>query len=179
MSLTLQSRFFGHYDPFLPFLNPSKTPDFYFQSSRLLFWAIISVASRRYVSDLTLLATLSSSVPRLMWSVLQSVPQNYHDIKALCLLCTWPFPISSSSSDPTFMLSGTMMNLAMQMGLHRPSQAQDFSKFTVRVPPDEIQDRILTWYTCRIVAQRLVPPSLGRLSWPRKRFFRLCSLTDS
>jgi hypothetical protein len=146
--------FFNHYHQFLPFLDPLKSPNQYFHLSRLLFWTIISVASRRYASDLTLLAALSVSVPRLLWLVLQSVPQNYHDIKALCLLCTWPFPMSSSSVDPTFMLSGTMMSLAMQVGLHRPSQAQDFSKFTAKTPPEEVQDRVATWYACKIVAQR-------------------------
>ena len=113
---------------------------------------MISIASRRYSSDLTLLPSLAVSVPRLLWSVLQSVPQNYHDIKALCLLCTWPFPMNSSSSDPTFMLSGTMMHLAMQVGLHRPSQAQDFSQFSVKLPPEELQDRESTWMTCKLVA---------------------------
>lgn len=62
--------------------------------------------------------------------------------------------MSSSSVDPTFMLSGTMMSLAMQVGLHRPSQAQDFSKFTAKTPPEEVQDRVATWYACKIVAQR-------------------------
>lgn len=151
-------RFFTHYHPFLPFLQPSKSPNYYYRASRLLFWTIISVASRRYSADLTLLASLSLSVPQLMWSVLQSVPQSHHDVKALCLLCTWPFPINSSSCDPTFMLSGTMMHLAMQIGLHRPSQAQDFSKITMKLQQEDIQDRKLTWIACRIVAQRYAKP---------------------
>jgi len=149
-------RFFRDYHLFLPFLDAFKSPDHYYQSSRLLFWAVISVASRRYTSDLSLLPSLAISVRRLLWSVLQSIPQNYHDVKALCLLCTWPFPMSSSSNDPTFMLSGTMMHLAMQVGLHRPSQAQDFSQFKIRLPPEDLQDRALTWMTCKIVAQRYV-----------------------
>lgn len=45
------------------------------------------------------------------------------------------------------------MSLAMQMGLHRPYQAQDFSQFTMRIPPDEVQDRLATWATCKIVVQ--------------------------
>jgi hypothetical protein len=76
--------------------------DVYYRSSRLLFWAIMSVASRRYAVDLTLLPALAISVPRLMWSTLQRVSQNYHDVKGLCLLCIWPFPRSSSASDPSF-----------------------------------------------------------------------------
>ncbi|RDW65993.1 hypothetical protein BP6252_09628 [Coleophoma cylindrospora] len=149
----LFSEYFENYHKFLPLLNPSKSPSYYYESSCLLFWTTIAIASRRYQADLTLLTALSVSVPRLLWSVLQSVPQNYHDVKALCLLCTWPFPLSSSSSDPTFMLSGTMVHIAMQMGLHRPSQAQDFSKIAMKVPLEELQDRATTWTVCKIVAQ--------------------------
>jgi hypothetical protein len=147
-------RYFLNYNKFLPFLDSSKSPDIYYGASHLLFWAIIAVASRRYNADLTLITSLSISVPKLLWSTLQSVPQGFHDVKALCLLCTWPFPLSSSSSDPTFMLSGTMMHLAMQMGLHRPRQTQDFSKSIVHIPLDELYDRAVTWNACRIVAQR-------------------------
>lgn len=148
------SRFFSFYHPYLPFLDPQKPPEHYLHISRLLFWAIISVASRRYSVDLTLLSSLCVSVPRLLWATLQSVSQNHHDIKALCLLCTWPFPTNSSSHDPTFMLSGTMMHMAMQIGLHRPSNAQDFSKLKLNLTHEDREDRIKTWAVCNIVAQR-------------------------
>lgn len=149
-------RYFQHYHKFLPFLNPLKPPDYYYRCSHLLFWAIIAVASRRYNEDLSLLTSLSRSVPRLLWSVLQPVPHSYHDVKALCLLCTWPFPLSSSSRDPTLMLSGTMINLCLHFGLHRPNHAQDFSKFKVALPFEDLQDRMATWNACKIVAQRFV-----------------------
>ncbi|KAH8765102.1 C6 zinc finger domain-containing protein [Hyaloscypha sp. PMI_1271] len=149
----LFNRYFQHYHKFLPFLNPLKPPDYYYRCSHLLFWAIIAVASRRYNEDLSLLTSLSRSVPRLLWSVLQPVPHSYHDVKALCLLCTWPFPLSSSSRDPTLMLSGTMINLCLHFGLHRPNHAQDFSKFKVALPFEDLQDRMATWNACKIVAQ--------------------------
>jgi hypothetical protein len=57
------------------------------------------------------------------------------------------------------MLSGTMIHLAMQAGLHRPSQTQDFSQFSVKLEPEELRDRITTWTTCRIVAQWYVSSS--------------------
>ncbi|KAH8820251.1 hypothetical protein F5884DRAFT_40854 [Xylogone sp. PMI_703] len=149
----LFKEYFTNYHPFLPFLDSSKPPGYYFKASRLLFWVIISVASRRYSADLTLFTSLSASVPQLLWSSLQSITRNYHDIKALCLLCTWPFPRSSSSRDPTFMLGGTMMHLAMQIGLHMPRHAQDFSQFKVELSNVDIQDRMITWTTCNIVYQ--------------------------
>ena len=144
--------FFTFYHPFIPFLDSARTPDEYYQSSPLLFWTIISVATRRY--DPSLLTSLAPPLSDLLWKTLAEVPQSYIVVKALCVLCTWPLPISSTSSDPTFMLSGLMMQIAMQIGLHRPSHAQDFTKFKVELREEELRDRVRTWATCNAVAQR-------------------------
>ena len=144
--------FFTFYHPFIPFVDPARTPDEYYQSSPLLFWIIVSVATRRY--DSSLLTSLAVPLSDLLWKTLAEVPQSYIVVKALCILCTWPLPISSTSSDPTFMLSGLMMQIAMQIGLHRPSHAQDFTKFKVELREEELKDRVRTWATCNAVAQR-------------------------
>ncbi|PGH04009.1 hypothetical protein AJ80_08593 [Polytolypa hystricis UAMH7299] len=165
----LFSCFFAFYHPFLPFLDRDKPPEDYYSTSPLLFWTIISVGSRRYQTDPNLLNSLSGPVLRLVWSTLADVPQSYHVVKALALLCTWPFPTSSTSTDPTFMLCGMMMQVAMQIGLHRPSHAQDFSKFRVELRDDELKDRVSTWAICNIVAQRVATgygqPSLTLFDW--------------
>ena len=70
------------------------------------------------------------------------------------MLCVWPLPISSTSTDPTLMISGLMLQVAMQIGLHRPSHAQDFSKFRVDLREEELKDRVKTWAACNVVAQR-------------------------
>ncbi len=57
------------------------------------------------------------------------------------------------------MLSGIMMQIAMQIGLHRPSYAQDFTKFRVELREEELKDRVTTWAACNIVAQRCVHDS--------------------
>ncbi|KAI9773095.1 MAG: hypothetical protein M1840_008216 [Geoglossum simile] len=147
----LFSQFFIYYHPFLPLLDPQRPADHYYNLSPLLFWAIISIASRRF--DSQLLNSLASPVSRLIWTSLQDVPQSYHVVKALCLLCTWPLPTNSTSTDPTFMLSGVMTHVAMQIGLHRPSHTQDFSKFRVELREEELRDRVKTWASCNIVAQ--------------------------
>ncbi|KAB8229141.1 hypothetical protein BDV23DRAFT_158988 [Aspergillus alliaceus] len=156
--------FFTFYHPFLPFLERGQPPDEYYNASPLLFWTIISVGARRYQTDTHLLNSLAGPVSRLVWSTLADIPQSYHVVKALCLLCTWPFPTSSTSTDPTFMLCGMMMQVAMQLGLHRPSYAQDFSKFRVELIEEELKDKVRTWAICNIVAQRVAtgygqPPS--------------------
>ena len=151
--LSSLNSFFRFYHPFSPLLQPQKSPDDYYEASHLLFWVIISVAARRH-PDKELLPKLSAPVSRLLWNTLADVPQNYHVVKALCLLCSWPLPISSTSSDPTFMLSGLMVQIAMQIGLHRPSHAQDFAKFRIELRAEELRDRVQTWAACNIIAQR-------------------------
>ncbi|KAJ5174874.1 uncharacterized protein N7482_000751 [Penicillium canariense] len=147
--------FFTYYHPFLPFLNRTQAPSDYYTASPLLFWTIISVGARRYQSDSGLLTSLAGPVTRLVWSTLADIPQSYHVVKALCLLCSWPFPTSSTSTDPTFMLCGMMVQVAMQLGLHRPSHTQDFSKFRVELIEEELRDKVQTWAICNIVAQRV------------------------
>ncbi|KAJ5212253.1 uncharacterized protein N7498_003899, partial [Penicillium cinerascens] len=151
----LFNMFFTYYHPFLPFLDRTQSPDDYYNTSSLLFWTIISVGARRYQSDTSLLNSLAGPVTRLVWSTLADIPQSYHVVKALCLLCSWPFPTSSTSTDPTFMLCGMMMQVAMQLGLHRPSHSQDFSKFRVELIEEELRDKVRTWAICNIVAQRV------------------------
>ncbi|KAF3483896.1 C6 zinc finger domain-containing protein [Arthroderma uncinatum] len=151
----LFNRFFTYYHPFLPLLETQKSSDEYYDTSPLLFWTILAVGSRRYQTDPSLLNALSGPVLRLVWSTLADVPQSYHVVKALALLCTWPFPTSSTSTDPTFMLCGMMQQIAMQIGLHRPSHAQDFSKYRVELREGELKDRVRTWAFCNIVAQRV------------------------
>lgn len=150
--------FFTFYHPFLPFLDRRQSPEEYHSASPLLFWTIISVGARRFQPDTSLLNSLAGPVSRLVWSTLADVPQSYHVVKALSLLCSWPFPTSSTSTDPTFMLCGMMMQVAMQLGLHRPSHTQDFSKFRVELIEEELRDKVQTWAMCNVVAQRYVAP---------------------
>lgn len=149
----LFSEYFGFYHPFLPFLNPSLSPDQYFAQSPLLFWAIISVAARRTTVTENLVNSLSGPLSRLLWTTVGSVPGSHYVVKALCLLCTWPLPTSTTSTDPTHILSGVMMKSATGIGLHRPNHAQDFSRVSVELKKDELHDRVTTWAVCNIVSQ--------------------------
>lgn len=147
--------FFESYHLFLPLLDPLKPPDEYYDASKLLFWVIIGVAARRYVPTQTLLSTLAKPVTKLLWDSIAEVPQSHNIVKALCILCTWPFPVSSTSMDPTFMLCGLAIQISMQMGLHRPSHTSDFTKFTVKLREEELRDRVRTWAAANAVAQRV------------------------
>lgn len=147
-------RYFAYYHPFLPILDRTSPPDDYYQEYKLLFWIMCSVAARRYDGIQGLLERLTPHLNDLLWEEVRVPPQNYLFVKALCLLCTWPFPISSTSTDPTFMLSGLNMHVAMQLGLHRPSHVQDFQKFRAHLMEEQLRDRVRTWASCNAVAQR-------------------------
>ncbi|KAF5685554.1 zinc finger protein transcription factor [Fusarium denticulatum] len=148
-------QFWAFYHQFLPFLNPSQAPDLFYQQHPLLFWSIISVAARRYNPPSTndLLSNLSGPLTRFLWSTIGEVPSNYYVVKAMCLLCTWPLPTSTTSSDPTHILCGVMMKTATGIGLHRPNNIQDFSRVSVELNKEQLNDRVTTWAVCNIVAQ--------------------------
>lgn len=151
----LFEHFFVYYHPFLPFLDHQKGPEEYLQLCPLLAWTILCVSSRRAPSEPGLLISLSGPFSRLLWSTITAVPQDYHVVKALCLLCTWPLPTTSQRTDATFMLSGLMMQIAMQLGLHRPVQPEEFTTFRMEIRGEELKDRLQTWIICNIVAQNV------------------------
>lgn len=146
----------NHYHPFLPFLDPRTSPHDYYEASELLFWAIISAAARRYESQPTLLPRLARNVTDLLWQSLRSIPFSIRLVQSLVVLCAWPFPTSSSTADPTYLLTGTMVMLGSQMGLHQPLNAQDFTKVPLSLNSDEYCEWVKTWEACNIVAHRCV-----------------------
>lgn len=131
------------------------------------------IAARRHIPDGTLLPKLTAPYQKLLWTTIATMPQRYHTVKALALLCTWPVPlriehfsekavqenkagsgIGLTETDPTFMLSGIMMQIALQTSLHRVDRAQEFVKLATGVSYDEVRDRQLTWAVCNIVAHQ-------------------------
>ena len=151
----LFAEYFAHYDQFLPFLNPAQSPDQYYAQHPLLYWVMISVAARRYHPDPSLLGNLSGPLTNLLWQTIGDVPSSHHVVKALCLLCTWPLPTSTSSSDPTQILCGVMMKVATLIGLHRPHHINDFSRVIIDLDNEQLHDRVMTWAVTNVVAQSI------------------------
>ncbi|GES65413.1 C6 zinc finger domain protein [Aspergillus terreus] len=151
----LFEQFFKYYHPFLPLLNPQKPPEEYHRRCPLQAWTIVCIASRRAPSEPGLLSALSGPFSRLLWSTITAIPQDYRVVKALCLLCTWPLPTTSQRTDATFMLSGLMMQISMQLGLHRPVQAEEFTTFRMEAQGEAVKDRLQTWAICNVVAQNV------------------------
>lgn len=161
--------FFARYHPYLPLLSPELSPSDYFDQSPLLYWTILTVASRRYEGRHGLLSELKPALHELLWDTVGSVPQTYHAVKALCLLCAWPLPTSSTSLDPSMIICGTMVQSAMQFGLHRPSHAQDFSRIKLELRDEDVKDRMNTWVAVNICAQNVSTgygmPQISRWNW--------------
>lgn len=152
----LFQEYFTCYHPFLPFLNSEQSPDLFYQQHALLFWSIVAIASRRYRPKPSILHELANGpLNRLLWNTVGDVPNSYFVVKALCLLCTWPLPTSTTTADPTHILCGVMMKAATGIGLHRPNHTQDFSRVSVELNKDQLHDRVTTWAVCNIVAQSI------------------------
>lgn len=150
----LFATYFQRFHPYLPLLPTDLPYTAFFNMHPLLYWSIITVASRHYGGHAGLLQELKEPLQDLLWFTVSRVPQTYHVVKALCLICAWPLPTNSTSSDPSMMICGAMIQLAMQFGLHRPSHAQDFSRFKIELREEDIRDRMNTWVVCNLVAQK-------------------------
>jgi hypothetical protein len=151
----LWDEYFANYHTFLPVLDPSDTPDIIINRSNILFWTVIMTAARHFDDDPNLLSRLTLPYGEHLKNTISKPPSKdqHHVVKALCMLCTWPSPVSSSTEDMTFTLSGIMMKFAMHLGIHRPSNPSDFTNIPVDLRAEEITDRLKTWAICNLVAQ--------------------------
>ncbi|TVY65581.1 Regulatory protein LEU3 [Lachnellula suecica] len=150
--------FFEHYHPSLPFLDPSKSPDDYYDSGESIFWTIISIASRRYQDDFMLFIVLSEWVPKLVWSLITTPVYNLALVQSIILISIWPFPTDSTYKDTLITLSSIALSAAMQIGLHRPMNTSDFQRRLTQwkktsIDEKECKERTATWAAANIVSQ--------------------------
>jgi len=150
----------------MPLLDSTLTPNEYYTLSPLLFWTIAGVASRSCSRNPTLLGVLPWRVHNL---ALLSLGQHatLHNVQGLLLLLKWPFPKTHANTDLTFPLSGAVLHMAMQIGLHFPLSSQEFSKVRLRLSEAEVKKRTETWAYCVLVYQEIClckgnPPTLLR-----------------
>ena len=149
----LYCTYFDFYHHTLPILDPETPAQQCCEMSPLLFWCIMSVGARRSREHSALLTTMAQPVMDLLWKAVRSVPHSPVLVQSILLLCTWPFPTSSSATDPSYVLSHTAVSAAVQMGLHRPQQQQDFTKYRLSLTHKDINFRTTIWAACNIVAQ--------------------------
>ncbi|PYH93964.1 C6 zinc finger domain protein [Aspergillus ellipticus CBS 707.79] len=148
--------FFHQYASFLPILDPRCTPNAVYAQSPFLFWAIIGVASRTYAKNPTLLMALARNVIEMAFLSVGSGNSAWHNIQGMLLVLTWPFPKDVNVTDVMFPLSGMLLHIAMQNGLHIPMSSNEFVKRKRLPAPSEAEmiRRSELWAHCVIVYQR-------------------------
>ncbi|KAJ5085086.1 hypothetical protein N7532_009857 [Penicillium argentinense] len=147
--------FFRHYAQFLPILDPQTRPNTYYAQSPFLFWCVIGVSCRAYPRNPTLLMALARSVIEMAFLSALSTSPPWHTIQGLLLLLNWPFP-KGEHPDVTFPLSGMLLHIAMQNGLHIPMSSHEFSRVKIPAPCEaDLVRRSELWAHTVIVYQRV------------------------
>ncbi|PSN66163.1 C6 zinc finger domain-containing protein [Corynespora cassiicola Philippines] len=143
--------FFTQYHPLLPILDPSMSPNSYYELSPFLFWTIIVTGARRYSEDPSILDRISQLITPLAFSsmALRSTPIPV--IQGLLILCTWRLSTNSMYKDMTNVLSGAAVHLATQIGLHVAGVGQDFARIPLKKDQDQTICRAKLWMHCVIV----------------------------
>lgn len=142
----------------MPFLDPDRSPDEYYEISPYLFWSVIGVASRRYRDDPALVAALSKPVTELMWESIARAPLQLPQIQGLILACIWPFPTLRMLTDNTLLLCNLAFTAAMLLGLHRPNYVHEYriTKANAMLDTFDKDEGLKTWVACNIMGQMYV-----------------------
>lgn len=138
----------------MPVIEVGVSPDDCHVQSPLLFWAIIAIAARHDEEEPTVMGSLAPFLKTLLWQTIGSPPHTRSDLKAMVLLCLWPMPTSSMSTDPSFVLASACKSSAMHVGVHKPHSAQDFTRIRTSPSREEVKDALTTWSACFIAAER-------------------------
>ncbi|EXJ63637.1 uncharacterized protein A1O5_11398 [Cladophialophora psammophila CBS 110553] len=145
--------YFRDYASLVPILDPTISPNAYYNLSPLLFWAIIGVSCRTYSRNPTLISVLPAKIKTMALMSLNATI-TLPVVQALLLILYWPFPKSGNGHDMTYPLSAAVLHMAMQIGLHVPVASHEFSKIPVKLTEDELKIRAETWGYCTLVYQR-------------------------
>jgi transcriptional regulatory protein LEU3 len=112
----------------VPLMDPSWSPNHFYEQAPLLFWVIVAIGSRKLTTHPSLTCALAPRVTQQAFMSLNSRSMPLQCIKGLVLLLSWPFSSTSFYRDTSYVLSGALLHKAMQCGLHTPVLTHDFSK---------------------------------------------------
>ncbi|KAF2423645.1 hypothetical protein EJ08DRAFT_441801 [Tothia fuscella] len=148
----LFKNYFEDFHYFVPILDRNIAPNDCYQRSTFLFWAIIGTASRNFARDPTLLDCVGDKILNLALMSLRY--PSVATIKGLLLVMTWPLPRAIGTTDVTYAISGSLLHIAIQIGLHIPTSSQDFSRVKINLSDSEIAKRAELWGYCVLTYQR-------------------------
>lgn len=143
------------------------SPDIVYNSSTLLFWTVLVIAARHDLADVSLLTALLPAYKRLLWKNISSPPHPVRSVQAMSLLCLWPLPTSSMSTDISLFLAGITKLAGAHIGIHRPELMQDFSRVKCQLTPQEVREAVKVWAGCYIASERCVETRSERIT-PRR-----------
>ncbi|KAL2868058.1 uncharacterized protein BJX67DRAFT_60109 [Aspergillus lucknowensis] len=147
--------FYRQYAHFLPILDITSTPNQTYGRSPFLFWAVIGVASRTCAKNPTIFLALTKHITQLAFTAPLSGCGPWTIVQGLLLVLSWPFPKDDGDVDIIFPLSGLLLHVAMQYGMHNPLSAHEFYKTKLPPPSDtDILRRSELWAYTIIVYQR-------------------------
>ena len=138
----------------MPFLEPSRSTEEYYEASNLLFWCIIAVAARQYRADYELLTRVAPILSELLWTVIASNPMALAHIQALLLISCWPLPNVRLWTDNSYILNNIALSSAMHLGLHRPGHEEEYTRNRTIPIKAVMQERTRTWVACVVLSQR-------------------------
>lgn len=147
------TRFFEHYHPNVPILDPTCDPNTFYKMSPFVFWCVLVTGSRRYELDPTLLDRLAPNLSQLALKSMSQIMKYFSTIVGLVLLCAWPLPMKTMFDDPSPMYSGAMMQLALQNSLHMSMKRQDGRLIASKESVHEAY-RLRVWAYLQYVAYR-------------------------
>jgi hypothetical protein len=76
-------------------------------------------------------------------------------VEGLLLLLTWSFPPTTACGENKFVLCGSLIHLAMRLGLHMPLSSQDFARTKLSLSNQDLERRSELWVHCVILHKRL------------------------
>ncbi|MCJ1400630.1 hypothetical protein MMC11_003838 [Xylographa trunciseda] len=166
--LALFEHFDTTLDPHLPILEPCTSLYALYQSSATLFWTIVLVACRENPLYRHLYDKLAPFVRDKLSLKLMDLPHSLTTLHAILLVCLWPFPVRSQADDPSWLWSGSAVNIAMMMGLHKPGHEMEYGR-PMRPHNGDIRTRKATWLAVFQVSTSLsswfgMPPTLNSTS---------------
>jgi transcriptional regulatory protein LEU3 len=129
-------------------------PDVILAKSPVLFWAIITIGSRKYSQEPELFGQLSTRILDLVFQSLKNRQAPVQTVQALVILCAWPLPCDHLSQDTLHTLAGACMQLALHIGLHVAGVGQDFVRERIQFHAVEQAARARLWRYCLIVCHR-------------------------
>ncbi|KAL4800350.1 hypothetical protein BDV19DRAFT_174420 [Aspergillus venezuelensis] len=147
--------FYRQYARFIPVLDVETVPNLVYDQSVFLFWAIIGTASRTCSKNPTLFSALVKHITELAFLAPLSGCGPCNIVQGLLFVLNWPFPKEEGGVDIIFPLTGLLLHVAMQYGMHNPVSSHEFYKTKQPMPSMvDINRRSELWAYTIITYQR-------------------------